>query len=205
MSAYSEDRNLVARLLAGDEDAFELFFRTQAPRLYRFALSRLAGDADAAEEVVQRTLVRAVGKLATYRGRAALATWLTTFCRHELSARWRRNGGRPRLATLGGIRDLEEAADLATSRACDDPERRLLDGELGSLVRTVLDRLPERHGAALEWKYVAGLSVREIGDRLGIGTTAAQSLLARAREGFRRRFRSSCRELVPGTERRNAS
>jgi RNA polymerase sigma-70 factor (ECF subfamily) len=49
----------------------------------------------------------------------------------------------------------------------------------------VLDRLPANYGDALEWKYLEGDSVESIGRRLGIGTTAAQSLLARARIAFR--------------------
>jgi DNA-directed RNA polymerase specialized sigma24 family protein len=57
--------------------------------------------------------------------------------------------------------------------------------EFGRLVQSVLDRLPARYGDALEWKYVEGHSVEEIGQRLGIGHTAAQSLLARARVSFR--------------------
>ena len=57
--------------------------------------------------------------------------------------------------------------------------------EFGRLVQSVLDRLPARYGDALEWKYVEGRSVEEIGERLGIGHTAAQSLLARARVSFR--------------------
>jgi RNA polymerase sigma-70 factor (ECF subfamily) len=57
--------------------------------------------------------------------------------------------------------------------------------EAGRLVRVVLDRLPANYGNALEWKYMEGSSVEEIGERLGIGTIAAQSLLARARVAFR--------------------
>jgi RNA polymerase sigma-70 factor (ECF subfamily) len=45
--------------------------------------------------------------------------------------------------------------------------------------------LPSRYGDVLEWKYVDGKSVEEIGVALGIGHTAAQSLLARARVAFR--------------------
>ena len=41
------------------------------------------------------------------------------------------------------------------------------------------------YGNALEWKYMEGNSVEQIGERLGIGTIAAQSLLARARVAFR--------------------
>ena len=62
------DRLLVKRLLRGDERAFEEFFSTYFPRLYRFALVRTGHDPDAAEEVVQATLVQVVRKLETYRG-----------------------------------------------------------------------------------------------------------------------------------------
>ena len=58
-------------------------------------------------------------------------------------------------------------------------------GETRRLVQSVLDSLPARYGDVLEWKYVEGRSVEEIGVRLGIGHTAAQSILARARAAFR--------------------
>jgi DNA-directed RNA polymerase specialized sigma24 family protein len=46
---------------------------------------------------------------------------------------------------------------------------------------------------ALEAKYGDGLSVEEIAALLGVTTTAAQSLLARAREAFRDRWRATNR------------
>jgi len=88
---YDSDRALARRMLAGDEMAFEEFFETYFRGLYRFAFARLDGNADAAEDVVQATLCKAVTKLATYRGEAALFTWLCTFCRHELSAHYARH------------------------------------------------------------------------------------------------------------------
>lgn len=42
------DTVLVRRLLAGEEAAFDEFFAGYFPRVYRFALARLGGDADAA-------------------------------------------------------------------------------------------------------------------------------------------------------------
>jgi RNA polymerase sigma-70 factor (ECF subfamily) len=83
MTIEHADRFLVARLLRGDEEAFTEFFDRNFAPLYRFALPRVA-DEDAAEEVVQTTLCRAVRKLAGYRGEAALLTWLTTICRREI-------------------------------------------------------------------------------------------------------------------------
>ena len=73
-------------MLAGDERAFEEFFDGYFPALFRFALARVGGDEGAAEDVVQTAMTAAIRKLATFRGEAALFTWLCTFCRHEIAA-----------------------------------------------------------------------------------------------------------------------
>ena len=191
-SRFAEDRALVRRLLAGEEAAFEAFFEHNAPRLYRFALSRLDHNEDEAEEIVQATLTRVVPRLATYRGEAALFTWLCTFCVREISARFRKRRRAPSKVGLAErIPDVERALRLLSDASEHDPERRLLRRELGDRVQLALDRLPGRYGDALEWKYAQGLSVRQIGLRLEIGTMAAQSLLARARRAFREEFERS--------------
>ena len=46
-------------------------------------------------------------------------------------------------------------------------------------------RLNWLYGDALEWKYVQGLSVKEIAARLNLGAKAAESLMTRARQAFR--------------------
>jgi RNA polymerase sigma-70 factor (ECF subfamily) len=53
------------------------------------------------------------------------------------------------------------------------------------LIQAALDALPDRYGDVLEWKYVDGLSVKQIAQRLGVGPKAAESLLSRARGAFR--------------------
>ncbi len=86
---------------------------------------------------------------------------------------------------------MDDRPDLrAAIQALEAPEeydllRHCAREEAGQLIKNVLDRLPARYGDALEWKYVEGRSVEEIGTRLGIGHIAAQSLLARARVAFR--------------------
>src|SRR6185295_13253388 len=93
-----DDHALVRQMLAGDEAAFGEFFDTYFPRLFRFAVRRVAEDA--AEDVVQATLVQAIRKLGTWRGEAALFTWLCTLCRHEVSAFIRRERRGPELRPI---------------------------------------------------------------------------------------------------------
>ena len=183
----TNDLELVVRLLAGEELAFEEFFGSNFPRLYRFALIRLGGDEDVAEDVVQATLCKAIGKLDTYRGEAALFTWLCTFCRHEMSAHFKQLNRHP---TVGLLEDSPEVLSVLESLAqtLDDPEESLLRSEVSRLVQVTLDYLPPKYADALEWKYIQGLKVNEIAEKLRIGPKAAESLLTRAREAFRDGF-----------------
>src|SRR6266478_2275512 len=92
---YEADRALVARMRAGDQRAFDEFFNTSAPRLVAFAARRSALDSASLEDIVQNTLMKAIRNLAGYRGEAALITWLTQICHHELADVHRKTARRP--------------------------------------------------------------------------------------------------------------
>ncbi|MDP6580112.1 MAG: RNA polymerase sigma factor [Vicinamibacterales bacterium] len=175
------------RLIAGDEAAFEEFFSGYFPRLYRFACARVGGNEDVAEEITQTTLIRAITKLHTYRGEAALFTWLCTLCRREIAG-WRSRTGRVLEVPLAEDHPPTRAALEALATFGGDPEDELRRRELTELVRATLDHLPGRWGDALEWRYIEGLSVSEIAARLSVSYKAAESLLSRARRAFRDGF-----------------
>ena len=182
----AHEQALVRRMLAGEERAFTAFFDGYFSRLYRFALPRLNADSQAAREVVQAALTKAMRRLADYRGEAALFTWLCQICRREVVDYLRAHKRySERVVLIEDSEELRAAIDSIEAPEEFDVARNYGKEELGRMVRTVLDRLPARYGDALEWKYVEGRSVEEIGELLGIGHTAAQSLLARARESFR--------------------
>jgi RNA polymerase sigma-70 factor (ECF subfamily) len=186
MMIEGTDRFLVHRLLRGDEEAFSEFFNMSFGPLFRFALRRLDGDADTAEDIVQATLCRAVRKLGTWRGEAALLTWLMTICRHEIAESFERRMRIPPMTDLMDDTPEIRAAleSLGSANAMRDAER----SEIATAVQTVLDSLPAHYGDALEWKYIDGLSVAEIAERLAIGIKAAESMLTRARNAFRDGF-----------------
>ncbi len=182
------DLALVRRLLAGDDSAFEEFFTGCFPRLYRFALPRLGGNEDAAEEVVQAALVRAVEKLHTYRGEAALFTWLCAVCRREIAAWLDRTGRAAEVPLVDDQPEIRAALEALAACGGDDPEGELRRKDLSRLVQATLDHLPGRYGEILEWKYIEDVPVSEIASRLGLGYKAAESLLTRARQAFRDGF-----------------
>jgi RNA polymerase sigma-70 factor (ECF subfamily) len=182
------DVDLARRVLAGDETAFDEFFDRYFPRLYRFAVVRLGGQEDESEEIVQRVLIRALDRLQTYRGEAALFTWLCTLCRREIAVFCERRGRRREVSLFDDRPELRAALDALAAGADDDPEATVRRRELSGLVQQTLDHLPGRYGDVLEWKYIDGLSVEEIAGRLGLGYKAAESLLTRARTAFKDGF-----------------
>ena len=185
MPVYPEDKKIAERLLAGDERSFEQFFDEYFARLYRFAIARVGDDPEAAREIVQSTLTKAMRGIATYRAESALFTWLCAICRNDISD-WRARQGRYRdhVVLVEDLPEVAAAIDSWQAPTGDDPERQYQRAEGLRLIQVALDRLPAKYGNVLEWKYVEGHSVREIAGRLGIGTEAAQSLLARAKRAF---------------------
>ena len=178
--------SLTRRMLGGEERAFTEFFDGYCPRLYRFAMARLRGNEDAVEEVVQNTLCKAIWGMKSYRGEAALFTWLCTICRREIQAHYRNLQVAPLLPEDSP--EIRAALDSLASSEEHDPESQLRRSEMARLVQVTLDCLPPWYGDALEWKYIHGLSVKEIADRLNLGSKAAESLLTRARQAFREGF-----------------
>jgi RNA polymerase sigma-70 factor, ECF subfamily len=187
------DSELVRHLLKGDEEAFTRFFDNVYPALYRFALARLDFDHDAAGEIAQATLCKAIRKLHTFRGEATLLTWLYTFCRHELYARGKQQETRRRVELAEDDPEIRAALESLRASDADDLDTTLERTRVAALVQRTLDHLPSHYADALEWKYIDEIPVREIGVRLGVGAKAAESLLTRARRAFRDAFQS----LVP--------
>ncbi|MPZ18865.1 MAG: sigma-70 family RNA polymerase sigma factor [Luteitalea sp.] len=182
-----DDRALARRMLAGDESAFDEFFDGHFPRLYRFVVNRVR-DEDAAEDIVQVALVTGLRKLSTWRGEAALFTWFCTLCRHEIGAYYRRQGRPSAVRLIDDVPEIRASLEALAARAADRPDVTLDRHELARLVRLTLDYLPARYGDVLEWKYIEGLAVADIAERLRSTPKAAESLLTRARAAFREGF-----------------
>ena len=185
MATHLDDKRLVKQMLAHNEQAFDAFFNDNFARLYRFALTRLSDDPEGTREVVQITLIKAIRKLHTYRGEAALFTWLCAICRNEMSD-WLAARGRfqQHIVLTEDIPEVQAAVDSYQLPSDDTPGQQAQRMERLRLIQVALDRLPAKYGNVLEWKYIEGYSVKEIAERLDLGNEATQSLLARAKRAF---------------------
>jgi RNA polymerase sigma-70 factor, ECF subfamily len=181
--------DLVKRMLAGEQRAFDGFFASYAPRLATFASRRSNLPAASIEDVVQNSLLKALRNLHSFRAESALFTWLCQICRNELADLYQTAARRPACESLDSDPFIRGEVFELHAPAEGEPQNELgLEVHRREIV-TALKRLPEQYAYALEWKYGDGFSVQQIAEMLGLTSMATQSLLARARTAFKESWR----------------
>ncbi|HEY3383893.1 MAG TPA: RNA polymerase sigma factor [Vicinamibacterales bacterium] len=169
--AGTGDRELAARCLAGDRDAFEGLYRQHASRLYNLSY-RMAGSAEA-DDLLQEIFLQAFRKLGTYKGEASIGTWLyrlaVNLCLDHLRSR------QGRMAGATDSLDEEGAAPVV------DPGRPV-EANIARLdLEKAMELLPPSYKAAFVLHDVEGYQHDEIARMLGIAEGSSKSLLHKAR------------------------
>jgi RNA polymerase sigma-70 factor (ECF subfamily) len=178
-----EEQRLVERLQAGDAEAFEVLFRRYAARVSRQAMNLLGNEAEA-EEVAQEVFLALYEKANTFRGDAALATWLYRLTTNAALGRLRRRRRRPEVSIDDYLPQFRDDGHHLVRPVVDwsqDVERCYATAELRQLLRQTIEALRPVDKAVLVLSDIEELSNREIGDILGLSLQATKARLHRAR------------------------
>jgi RNA polymerase sigma-70 factor, ECF subfamily len=172
------DAELVGRVVAGDQGAFEVIVERHRESLFRIAYS-MVRDSDVAADLVQDALVRAYVNLARCRDRERFRVWLVTLLRNRvldhLKERRRRDAS---LSDDAVLRQAEARGSGGTA-----PDERYA---LRTLMADAVARLSEPLREAFVLRHVEQLPVAEVAQLLGTGESAIKMRLARAREQLQR-------------------
>jgi len=166
-----DERELIARVRAGDGVAERALYDAHVDRVYRLAY-RLVGDDDLAREFTQDTFVRAFERLGSFRGEAKLSTWL-----HAIATSVVLNGLR-KVKRLRRETDLEDAGGVAAGRRDAEPD-------LKHRLARAIDDLPQGYRTVFVMHDVEGYTHEEIGNALDIETGTSKAQLSRARAKLR--------------------
>jgi RNA polymerase sigma-70 factor, ECF subfamily len=180
MAASSEERALIERARAGDEDAFEQIVAMHADRVYG-ALRRFGLEPGEAEDVAQDVFLRAWRSIDRFEGRAQLSTWLYRIAFNEAQRRLARNASAAQGADPAGAERLRTVQGPASER----PEARLEDRELTAMLERALGELPDEWRAAVVLRDLEGLSTAEAARVVGVREPAFKSRLHRGRMQLR--------------------
>lgn len=171
------DRELAARCRRGEAGAFEELYKRHGRRVYTVAY-RMTGSAADAEDLTQDVFLRAHRRLDSYRGEAALGTWLHRLTVNACLDYARGKQGRRQRAT-------DTAADIeALEAAGRGPWRPDTALDPIDLERAV-SQLPPSYRRAFLLHDVEGLEHHEIGEALGIAEGTSKSLVHKARMRLR--------------------
>jgi RNA polymerase sigma-70 factor (ECF subfamily) len=180
------DAALLARLRAGDGDAFEELVRLQTARLLGVA-RRLVTSEEDAREVVQETFVSAFRALGGFKGEARLSTWLHRIAVNTALMKLRAQRRRPEEPIehwLPTFRDDGHHVERFQSWT-ESAERTLERADLREEVRCAIDRLPAGHRTVLLLRDIEEMEAAEVAALLGISTNAVKIRLHRARQALR--------------------
>ena len=178
LTCESSDEEIVARIVAGDPEPFALLVRRYNQRLFRVVRAVLPLE-DETEDVLQDVYLQAFAKLETFEGRSSLSTWLV---RIALRAAWARQGlERRRREVQAGLKDRTVASDGHAPA----PEESVQMQELGSILQTAIDALPEKHRVIVVLRLIEGLDTKETAAALGLSEVLVRIRLHRARGRLR--------------------
>jgi RNA polymerase sigma-70 factor, ECF subfamily len=179
-----DDRALLAAHIDGDPDAFGVLFARHRDRLWAVAL-RTTGDPEEAADALQDAMIAAFRRAASYRGDAAVTTWLHRVVVNACLDRLRRR--KVRLAEPLPD-DLDERAGrgaLVTSTrgapGPEDPADRAVADERRTAVLAALETLPIEQRAALVLVDMEGYSVEETAAILECAPGTVKSRCSRGR------------------------
>ena len=181
---------LVRRLQQGDAEAFEALFRRYGARIARQVLNLLGNEAET-EEVVQEVFLTLYEKASTFRGDAALSTWLCRIPANIALSRLRRRQRRPEVSMDDYQPRFQADGHHLVRPVVDwsqDLEHRFAAEELRRLLHHAIDELQPVDKAVLVLSDFEELSNRDIADVLGLSVSAVKARLHRSRLFLRGRL-----------------
>ncbi len=194
-----DDLGLAARIVARDPMAVRLVTRRNNQRLFRAAWSVLKSRPDA-EDAVQSAYLKAFAAIHSFRGGAALSTWLTRIVVNEALERRRAGLRRTARLTGGGVVVMEEYRDkLMRGSMNGTPDDSLARAQIRQMLEAAISRLPQDFRLVFVLREIEGLSVEDAAQALGVPPATIKTRHLRARRRLQQDLAPDLRAALEGS------
>lgn len=183
------EARLVARLRAGEMDAFEELVVEYQPLVFALSL-RILNDAEDARDASQETFLKVFRHLGRYRGEASLKTWICRIAINQARSteRWWRRRYRNETTSLD-----EPAASADEGRSIIEhlespavsPEREAMSRERARQLERALAKVKRGFRIAVILRDLEGMTYEEISYAQQISIGTVKSRIARGRDMLR--------------------
>jgi RNA polymerase sigma-70 factor (ECF subfamily) len=182
----SRETSRLARLRAGDEDAYDALVRDYGGRLLAVARRMLRSEEDA-NDAVQDAFVSAFASIHRFRGGSSLYTWLHRIVVNACLMQFRSRGRRSEVSLESLLPTFDESGTHSrpiTSWSKAAP-KNLERAEVRAAVRACIDRLPNDYRQILVLRDIEELNTAKTAELLGISHANVKTRLHRARRALR--------------------
>jgi RNA polymerase sigma-70 factor, ECF subfamily len=199
-AAASQEVELLARLRAGDERAFELLVESYHGTMIAVARTYVK-TRDVAEEVVQEAWLGVLKGLDRFEGRSSLKTWILRILVNTAITRGGREARSVPFSSLAPAEEDESAVEPERFRPPGEafaghwnrypgdwsslPEEGLEGRETIEVVKRAIQELPGSQRPVIAMRDIAGCSAEEVCDTLELSPGNQRVLLHRARSHVR--------------------
>ena len=168
------DEGLLARVVTGDQAAFEQLFRRYQKPLFRYLLDMVRHEA-VAEELVCEAMTAVWRNAPTFQGRSRVSTWIFAIASNKAKTLMRRP-------------QLQEADSEMTARLVDPapgPAENIASQEQASSVRAAMEGLTPEHRQVVELTFMHGFSYQEIAEVAGCPVNTVKTRMFHAKRRLR--------------------
>lgn len=183
------ETDLVAKSLAGDQEAFGVLIAQNQARLFNVVF-RLIKDAEDAKDILQEAFMNAYLNLPKFQGYSKFSTWVYRIAINVAISHKRKK--RPR---AGGSEDydgrsnpMESLRNISGNQ--EAPEKRLEGEERRTEILATLNLLSTEHRSVLILKDMDNLKYETIAEILNVPIGTVRSRLNRARAELRAKLRN---------------
>ncbi len=181
------DLDLVKRVQAGDNSAFDLLVRKYQHRIGA-VVYRFVPDHAESQDITQDAFIRAYRALPNFRGDAQFYTWLYRIAVNTAKNHLVATKRRPPTADVD-VQDAEHLAGAGRLHDHDTPEHQLLRQEIEQTVSRTVASLPDELRRAITLREVDGLSYEEIAQLMQCPIGTVRSRIFRARDAIDQKLR----------------
>lgn len=186
MSDKNADLLLVERVQRGDKRAFDLLVQKYQHKVVQVIGRYVKNPADALD-VAQEAFVKAYRAIGSFRGDSAFYTWMYRIAINTAKNFLVSQARRPPGGDIDAM-DAEQFEGASGLKEYGTPERLLLKDELGEVIQSAIEALPEELRTAIVLRELEGLSYEEISQAMDCPIGTVRSRIFRAREAIEQKL-----------------
>lgn len=174
------DREVIEKILKGENQLYELLIRRNNPFLYRIGRSYNYNHHDT-EDLMQETYISAFYSLSKFEGKSSFKTWITRImlnnC-YQKKQKYSFKNEKP-------VDEIRTEKNNPIFHNQMNTEKNILNKELGHVLENALNNIPEDYRLVFTLRELNGLSTIETSEAANISETNVKVRLNRAKTMLR--------------------